>query len=190
MRNENGSAIVIVMIMMTILALAGAGLLIQSRMDTKLTKSRISYDRTINLADGASRIGLYAVRMQNADTFEYSGQQIRKLVSESPSTTRGYWDAFTILCGFSKTAPAGWELNQYVQHFWISQGTGSRAVAWATSKSYAKDELVSHNGTTFKCLVDGGSSEPGIASGWEATWKVVAPNQSVVQLPLLKVTRE
>ena len=134
MSNQKGSAIVLVMMMMAVLALAAAGLLVQSRMDTKITRSMLSYDRTLNLADGLSRVSFEMVKIQTSDTFKYSGAQTRRFVAEAGGATTatggtggkgtyqrsqtgwdssniGYWDCYMVLGGYKKQAPPGWEIG-------------------------------------------------------------------------------
>ncbi|MEW6348045.1 MAG: hypothetical protein AB1646_03230 [Thermodesulfobacteriota bacterium] len=191
MTNQRGSAIVIVMMLMTILALVGAGLLLQSRQDTKLAKSRITYDRDISLADGAARIGYYSVKHKTVDNLKYSGLQQRDFIGESDKDFWGYWDAYRTLCGIDTTARPGDQLGSkgYYQQFWVSEGTGARARRWddTGSTSYKQDDVVSHLGSTYKRLYPGSSGEPGKDF---SVWEAVAPNASIVQMPVIKAAME
>jgi hypothetical protein len=194
MNNQNGSAIVIVMMLLTILTLVGVGMLIQTKIDTKYTKSKVSYDRTVNLADGAARVAIFAVRVKTIDTMKYSGHQERKFVGEADTNltqTRGYWEAHRVLTGYSNIPPPGTEHKKYGTTYWLAEGGGAQARRWVSGQSYITDEVVAHGGSTYKRKSPGGAgSEPGSGLSWNDHWEPVAPNQSVVDVGIVKTSRE
>ena len=134
MSSQRGSAIITVMLMIAILALAGAALLLQSRMDTRMTRSQLSYDRTLSLGDGASKVSYAVLSIATTDSYTYNGHQTRKFVAEAggqstatseagtgtiltrgqDSSNVGYWDSYMTLAGYRIEAQPGYEINQYL----------------------------------------------------------------------------
>jgi hypothetical protein len=55
--SNNGSAVAIVLMILAVVSLIGVGLLMQSKMDVRLTSAIRSHDRLFSLADGAASIG-------------------------------------------------------------------------------------------------------------------------------------
>ncbi len=212
MSSQRGSAIITVMLMIAILALAGAALLLQSRMDTRMTRSQLSYDRTLSLGDGASKVSYAVLSIATTDSYTYNGHQTRKFVAEAggqstatseagtgtiltrgqDSSNVGYWDSYMTLAGYRIEAQPGYEINQYYQQYWVAEGTGAAASPWQTNPSpaYVQGSLVAHYGSTYVFKTTGGTNgEPGVAANWMSSWDVVAPNQTIINMPVFKVVR-
>jgi hypothetical protein len=135
MRNEKGSAIVIVLLVVGIISVAGVGLLIQSKFDTRFTSSLRSYDKVFNLADGGSYLASEAVAYVETGPMGTSGGGISKMIYENTEDQkiedRGSWTAAVCLRGYD-TRPqeiSGWELGVadgfHTQH-WVATGTGGK----------------------------------------------------------------
>jgi hypothetical protein len=56
MRNERGNAIALVLLILAVVSLVGAGALMMSRYDLKFSAALRSYDKGFNLADGGSTL--------------------------------------------------------------------------------------------------------------------------------------
>ena len=143
MKNERGSAIVLVLLLLGILGLLGAGLLVQTRYDIKLTRAQGSYDKMLNLADGSAKYSLFALRWLQppaftgqpvlaTDTLQPNGLvdiQPRPSATYDSLTQLGYWQSRAWYAGLS-TDPwdvPGYEIGNptYHQDRWVANGSGS-----------------------------------------------------------------
>ncbi len=205
MINQKGSAILIVMMMMGILALLAAGMIIQSRMDSKLVKSRVTQNQTLAVADGATRISFYAVKNMTADNFTYSGGVQRSFYKEGAvkdvagnTQAAGFWDCYRTLVDAGEdtsSTPAGWELGSrgMSQQCWVAEGTGSRATAWDTSgdaharKSFNTGDLVAYRGSTYQAVASVSFGDATTPDSDSTKWTPVAPNPTIIYAPVRKM---
>ena len=212
MSSQRGSAIITVMLMIAILALAGAALLLQSRMDTRMTRSQLSYDRTLSLGDGASKVSYAVLSIATTDSYTYNGHQTRKFVAEAggQSTATSEAGTGTILTrgqdsferwvlGFvydsgrlSHRSPAGLR-NQSVlravlgggRHRGCGQSVANEPVSCLRARFPCGPLRVDVRFKTY----GGTNGEPGVAANWMSSWDVVAPNQTIINMPVFKVVR-
>ena len=61
-KTENGSALIVVLIFMTILLLVAGWLSSQTQTDTKIVRAIKNYSKTFNMADGALELAIYVLR--------------------------------------------------------------------------------------------------------------------------------
>ncbi|MBI5251597.1 MAG: hypothetical protein HY912_19065 [Desulfomonile tiedjei] len=69
MKNQRGSAIALVLLVLGVVSLVGAGLLVQTRFDEKFTQAQKNYDRTFGLADSAASYAFPEILAREAVTF-------------------------------------------------------------------------------------------------------------------------
>jgi PilX N-terminal len=205
MLNERGSAIAIVMLLLAVVSLLGAGLMVQSRLDGRITLAEKIHDKKFNLADGAVDLAFSALKY--VDSGEFSGKPMAyeewgtnaelKLGMPSWDDSRGSWTARNLLRDYSTDpqAVAGWELGAgegYHAEYWISQGIGTNARQWRQATNYKKTAKIANGGSTFACTANhtsGTASEPGEGTSWTASWEVVGPDQSTIHVPAIRISR-
>ncbi len=162
MRSERGSAIAIVLLILGVVSLVGAGLLLQSSFDTKVTQAQKNYDRTFGLADSAASLAYPEILAK--DTVAYKGVattiwsqtiDVKPYIEGASTNDASFGRALAqaILEGYD-TDPSqlhGWELGTgegYHVQFWIALGTGSRkgsgerlpeTSAYIAAKKFAKN---------------------------------------------------
>ena len=140
-RNEKGSAVALVMMVLGIVSLLGVAMLSQSHMDMQLTSSMRSYDKMSSVADGAAAIAFHDLQTRNLN-LAYSGDVKSSFVKDNSnpptdlnnktlSDASGGKEKFSsqvLLAGYSDTPEdaAGWEVSRYYPEFWIGQGTATR----------------------------------------------------------------
>ncbi len=129
MTNQRGSAIVIVLLVIGIISIAGVGLLIQSRLDTKFTSSLRSYDKVFNLADGGAYLAASDLANVETGAIGVSGGGSTKTVYDIEEQGIGKLTATVAIRGYN-TDPMdvpGWEIGAadgfHTQH-WVATGTG------------------------------------------------------------------
>jgi hypothetical protein len=150
MKNEKGSAIAIVLLVLAVVSIVGAGLLLQSRYDEKITQAQKNYDRTFGLADGAASYAFPEILARDSVLYKGGPTVVwtRFLGPSGPSETAialkvdiqgttgkqvsvGTAVARIIIEGYN-TDPQempGWELGTaegYHVQFWVAEGTGKR----------------------------------------------------------------
>lgn len=131
--NEKGIGIVIVLMVLTVVSLAGAGLLIQSRLDTVLTGAQRNHNRLFNVADGAASLGYTKVGVSESPDF-LAESSLKSIWSAQDAGAFGTWGASVGVRGYD-THPellAGWELGSdsgYHVEFWVAEGTCTRVSA-------------------------------------------------------------
>jgi hypothetical protein len=69
MRNERGNVIAVVLLILAVVSLVGAGALMMSRYDLRFTAAMRSYDKGFNLADGGATIGFRYVSTPDPETY-------------------------------------------------------------------------------------------------------------------------
>jgi hypothetical protein len=135
MRNERGSAVVLVLLVLGVITLLAAGLMVQTRYDSKFNRAQGSHDKMVNLADGAARVALFGVTYETPGA--YSGEAAMVKIEPGPASTDPWKTQVTIGAWQSKawylgatTNPqdmAGWEIGTgYYAQYWVAQGTGNR----------------------------------------------------------------
>jgi hypothetical protein len=153
MKNEKGSAIALVLLVLGVVSLVGAGLLLQTRFDTKFTQAQKNYDRSFGMADSAASYAFPEILAK--DTVTYKGGptvawQKKMYLPVQPgaySATEVTGTAYlgqaisrAIIQGYD-TDPsqvAGWELGTaegYHVQFWTAEGLGVRTVGTGTRTS-------------------------------------------------------
>lgn len=144
MKNEKGSAIALVLLVLAVVSLVGAGLLLQSRFDTKFTQAQKNYDRSFGMADSAASYAFPEIMAK--DTVQFKGGPTvvwqKKMYlpvqpgayspSEVPGTAYlGQAIARAIIQGYDTdpTLIAGDEIGAEGYHvqFWVAEGLGVRA---------------------------------------------------------------
>lgn len=135
MNRQKGSAVVVVLLILAVLSLLGAGLMVQSRYDTKFNRAQGSHDKMVNLADGAARVALFGVTYETPGA--YSGEPATVKVdppntSSEPWNTQGRigaWQAKAWYLGSTMNPQdmAGWEIGTgFYAQYWVAQGAGNR----------------------------------------------------------------
>ncbi len=200
MRNQKGSAVAIVLILLAAGGLLGAGLMLQSQLDTKVSSAKASHVRSVNLADGAARLALKSLRLTTTETQEsklYAQSQV--LYASNPDELGG-WVSRKTLLGLAQggAASPGDEEGQEAHNatmLMLAEGVGSKGGGWVVNKYYEQYSQVTHRGSTFRCKkgkahTSTANTEPGNENSttWEEFWEPVAPGQTVVQIAVgLKV---
>lgn len=150
MKNEKGSAIAIVLLVLAVVSIVGAGLLLQSRYDEKITQAQKNYDRTFGLADGAASYAFPEILARDSVLYKggptvvwthYLGSRLPltdpnnvvtvAIQGSTGEVVVGKATARIIIEGYN-TDPQempGWELGTaegYHVQFWVAEGTGKR----------------------------------------------------------------
>ncbi|MBI5572125.1 MAG: hypothetical protein HY914_19435 [Desulfomonile tiedjei] len=134
MRGERGSALAVVLLILGVLGLLGAGLMVQTRYDTKVVSAQGAYDKMLNLADGAAKYSLFAVRWLGEPMFAGrpalvgdSGKPAGKVDSQTV-TNMGDWTSLAWYLG-PETNPwvsPGWESPTYYMTGWVAKGSATK----------------------------------------------------------------
>lgn len=203
MSSQRGSAVAIVLILLAAGGLMGAGLMLQSQLNTKVTTAKTSRVRSVNIADWAAQLAYkHVATSQEAVETELSflNRLTTTLYSSGPDD-REAWVAKKTYEGLLDAggAVAGDEEGREGEAIqaWLAEGVGDRGDGWALNKTYQKDQKVTNEGATFECKATHTSSkytEPGvdynavdqINPDWEPWWEPVAPARTVVQIPVRK----
>jgi hypothetical protein len=135
MNTQNGSAVVMVLLILGVLSLLGAGLMVQTRYDVRFNRAQGSYDKMINLADGAAKVSLYGVSYEAPPAYSGEGAQVPINPTEAGTwnTTQesiGKWQSQAWFLGATLNPQdmAGWEIGTgYYGQFWVAQGAGNRS---------------------------------------------------------------
>ena len=138
MNNERGMAVAMVLLVLAVVSLVGAGLMVQSIMNTRFSSAQKNYDKMFNLAEGGA---MYAFnKIQILEVASYDTEAIVYAVGNNSQITVGQWNASVIMRGYSinpQDSP-GWELGAesgYHLEFWNAEGLGSRSAAGALAQS-------------------------------------------------------
>lgn len=130
MRNESGSALVMVMGVLTIVSLLGVGLLLQSRLDTLFTRAMSASQHTFGLADGGTSIAIEKVKVwtKQVENEKWTGEvTFKRLAKEPIKTITGDYAASGFFKAYDKTRTRGWDRAAYFEEFWLVQGRGDNA---------------------------------------------------------------
>ncbi len=148
MRNEQGNVIAIVLLVLSVISIAGVGSLVVSRYDIKFTSAYKSYDRGFNLADGAAVTAFqdlktvdreqstsltdpnnpppaFTIGCSCADWTLCAAASTRKSCSKCIDSVAGDYLIQLQLLGYS-TEPqlsTGWEAGTYYAEYWSGYGT-------------------------------------------------------------------
>jgi hypothetical protein len=159
MKNEKGSAIALVLLVLGVVSLVGAGLLLQTRFDTKFTQAQKNYDRSFGMADSAASyafpeiLAKDTVKFKGGPTVVWQKNMYLPVKPGGYSTTevsgKGYIGqaiARAIIQGYDTdpTLLAGDEIgvDGYHVQFWVAEGLGIRAVGTGTRTTGVKDSLI------------------------------------------------
>lgn len=137
MRKDQGTAVVMVLLILAVLSLLGAGLMVQTRYDSKFNRAQGSHDKMVNMADGAARVALFGVTYETPGA--YLGEAALVKIDPGPASTDawntgqeriGLWQSRAWYLG-ATTNPqdmAGWEVGTgYYAQYWVAQGTGNKS---------------------------------------------------------------
>jgi hypothetical protein len=173
MRNERGNAIALVLLILAVVSLVGAGALMMSRYDLKFSAALRSYDKGFNLADGASAISY-------RDIGAHDREQSQSLKADyqtnpSPSVTihcqcirSSECSAVPVTCPGGRCVKSefgdftaqvqivdyrtglkddgdGWEAGSYYNENWNGMGVSQRAREKTTSTYMASNTTVLSN---------------------------------------------
>jgi len=148
MNNERGSAIIIVLLFLGVMGMVGAGLLLQTQMDTQCTSAAHWSDSRLGLSDmGAST--QFQSMPKNPDTSTYSGNpMVGSKCTDCPKAEKrtgvtaagnyqgaiGSYDYRSILIGDAPQAECpgfgglttitGGKYTGQVPFYWVAEGTG------------------------------------------------------------------
>ncbi|HMK37166.1 MAG TPA: hypothetical protein VK463_18985 [Desulfomonilaceae bacterium] len=124
MKNQNGSALVLVLGVLLIVSLIGVGLLHQSRLDTKFTRAMGASEHAFGLADG----GISVAHNKLPNTLEsqtYDGSVLfLNFVNLADSAVVGGYAASGFLKGARTSRMKGDDLGTYYDQLWLIQGEG------------------------------------------------------------------
>lgn len=136
MNRQKGSAVVVVLLILAVLSLLGAGLMVQTRYDTKFNRAQGNHDKMVSLADGAARVALFGVTYETPGA--YSGEAVTVPI-DPPSTSTtpwntaqwriGAWQSKAWFLGSTMNPQdmAGWEVGTgFYAQYWVAQGSGNR----------------------------------------------------------------
>ena len=140
MRNNRGSAVAIILLLLGVSSLVGVALLSRSKLDTRISSAVTTYDQIFGAADGGSAIGVVDLKTYDR-TFEYSKDQTEADIgpvvvtgkngplSDKALTKGGAPTKLTAQVQFSgfTTDPgsfAGWEVGEFYPEYWRGEGLG------------------------------------------------------------------
>ncbi len=164
MRNERGSIIAIVLLILSVITLAAIGSLMVTRYDMRYTKAAKSYDRGFNLADGAAVTGFQDLKTHDreqstsftdptnppppfiigcacGDWTQCANASTRKTCTRCIDSTVGDYLIQLQLMGYS-TQPqqsAGWDTGTYFDEYWSGYGTANPTSSTAYSAGVEND---------------------------------------------------
>jgi Tfp pilus assembly protein PilX len=129
MRNNKGSAITLVLIILGVVGLIGVGLMSLSRINTQFTAAILNYDQMFNLADGANAMAYKDLKTRDREdqsNFVGASSRIDNVYQET--MTMGNYYASLILEGYSTESSPGWETGSrgYYHVYWVGEGKGKR----------------------------------------------------------------
>ena len=203
MRNQRGSAIAIVLILLAAGGLMGAGLMLQSQLNTKITTAKTSRARSLNAADFAAQLAYQHVRnsLSTPETQQTFLTRPAQVIYTSGQDSMAGWVAMRQYRGLlnSGAAIAGDEEGREGDAIqaWVAMGVADRGAGWIAGKTYNEGQRVSHHGSTFECIsthTAQPTNEPGESYSiegqfnvnWQSKWKAVAPGRKVVQIAVRK----
>lgn len=136
MNQERGSILIMVMALLLILSLLGAGLLLRSTQDTKITKAAGVGEQSFRLADAGAEVASVNLYKSDPDRggAEYEGGLIfKKVLSEDLNLGSaikeilgsGDFSSTNMMKGVeTPSRKPGYELGNYYDQYWISEGKG------------------------------------------------------------------
>lgn len=137
MNRERGSVLVMVMALLVILSLLGAGLLVRSTQDAKLTRAAGVGEQSFRLADAGAEIAstnLYKSDPDRGGEHYKGGLILKKVLSEDLGllsairevTGSGSFSSTNLMKGIeTPSRKPGYELGNYYDQYWISEGKGN-----------------------------------------------------------------
>jgi hypothetical protein len=134
MRNEKGSALAIVMLVLGVASLIGVALITQTNLDLQLTSSVQIYNRIFSAADGAVAVAFNDLRTQDRqDTGQFDPAQKPSWDVLTTSEHDLSWSSKVTLMG--PCAAGGSPLvagygEDFYQLCWRGEGKGSRSQAF------------------------------------------------------------
>lgn len=138
MNKERGMAVALVLLILAVVSLLGAGLMVQSIMNTRFSSAQKNYDKMFNLADGGATYGYNKIQLMTVAS--YDTEVIQYPVGNNTLVTVGQWSSSVTIRGYSVNAQdfPGWELGPesgFHVEFWTVEGLGARSAAGAVAQS-------------------------------------------------------
>ncbi len=203
MNNQRGSAVAIVLILLAAGGLMGAGLMLQSQLNNKITTAKTSRVRSLNSADWAAQLAYNSVitSQETVETQISSLNTYSKVLYASGPDSMQAWASRKTYRGVLEGGAAipGDEEGREGDaiQVWLAEGVGDRGAGWVYGKTYHEKERVTHQGSTFECKTLHTASwenEPGVSYNaeqnitvvWQSKWDAVAPGRTVVQIAVRK----
>lgn len=204
MKNQKGSAVAIVLILLAAGGLMGAGLMLQSQLNSKVSTAKTSHIRSVNLADWAAQLAYqHLINNQSPVETELSSlNRYTEVVYAAGPDSYGAWASRKTYRGMLESGGAirgdeeGTREGPSYQA-WLAEGIGDRGDGWVEKQGYSQGVRITHRGSTFECTMSHTSvwtNEPGVdynikhaaTVDWQSVWKVVAPGRTVVQIAVRK----
>nr|MCA1959156.1 hypothetical protein [Desulfomonile sp.] len=159
MKNQRGSAVAIVMLVLAVVSLIGVALLTQSRLDMQLTTSLRVYDDMTSRADARATEGLVKLRgSYRYDVTAYTSYTDETTYTLNPEPITGFTQVdegplagasppsstpisrtttgTSSIVGYSINPPAGWQKGSapdgYVEVFYVVKGRAWNPAAYKT----------------------------------------------------------
>ena len=136
MKNQRGSAVIMVLLFLGVMSMIGAGLLMQTQLDTQFTAALHWLDNRTGLGDMGASVQLRALP-KNPETTAYSGDPAavsnctdcpRQVTQSGTYDFRSIvvTDAPSVECpGFGGLTPiTGGKYTGQVPFYWVAQGSG------------------------------------------------------------------
>ena len=141
MKNQRGSAVALVLLVMAVISLIGVTALVQSKLDLGFATALQSYNKMFNLADGGARIALKSLNKTNYEPYPTvtDGKLSAPPVAVESKTIPnvGEYNAQLQFFSYSTAASAvpGWEGGSYYVQYWAAEGVGSKERALGDAQS-------------------------------------------------------
>lgn len=169
MKNEEGNVIALVLLILAVVSLVGAGALLMSRYDLKFTSAMKSYDKGFNLADGGATIAFRDLakrdreqnlalksdfqknlpapaviycHCKNPGDCAFNKSTCERCIDRSV----GNLDVRVQIIDYGTKPMPGYETGSFFHEYWNGQGVASRAPggstgAWQTTNSIVETSV-------------------------------------------------
>jgi hypothetical protein len=131
MKNEKGSAVAIVMLVLGVSSLVAVALLTQARLDVQLSSSAKSYDKMFSLADGGAFIAFSDLKTINRDPHVTEADQDVTIPLDIPESDRTFFGRGVYHASVTFTPKIGGKQSpEQAAGFGLGQEGGFSAFAW------------------------------------------------------------
>jgi hypothetical protein len=160
--NQRGMAVAMVLLILAIVSLLGAGLMVQSRLDVKFNSAKRAYDKAFNMADGGVAVAYTDILLKEVAKFDQEPSPTEINPGHAALSDQSKWYSYKLLKGYS-TDPAdmaGWEAGPgagYHVEFWIGNGISQRLSSQKTERveqTVSGTAVVTQERNTFELGVD------------------------------------